>query len=177
MIPLIVCLSLADPGVFFPVSSVQFSGPRSLYSIEAAISTQYCLAPRFEETDWRAIAGLYDALLKVKRSPLVKLNRAVVLARIQGPKAAIDEIHRIEGWESLAARHYLYSAVLGQLYLEANDVEKAKHFIAAAGGLTSSEAEKKLLNKKLSSLSWYSHGVQRNADGKGEDSSLRSPQC
>ena len=68
------------------------------------------------------------------------------------PKAAIDEIHRIEGWESLASRHYLYNAVLGQLYLEANDFENAKHFITAAGELTSSEAEKKLLNRKLSSL-------------------------
>jgi len=128
-------------------------GDVSEYHIEAAISAQYCLAPRFEETDWRAIAALYDALLTVKRSPLVKLNRAVVLARIHGPEAAIEEIHRIDGWESLAARHYLYNAVLGQLYLEANDMEKAKQFIAAAGGLTSSEAEKKLLNKKLSSLS------------------------
>ncbi|HTY60493.1 MAG TPA: sigma-70 family RNA polymerase sigma factor [Bacteroidota bacterium] len=124
----------------------------SEYHIEAAISAQHCMAPRFEETDWRAIAALYDALLLLKRSPLVKLNRAVVLARIHGPKAAIDEIHRIEGWESLASRHYLYNAVLGQLYLEANDVENAKHFISAAGALTSSEAEKKLLNKKLSSL-------------------------
>lgn len=128
-------------------------GEVSEYHIEAAISAQYCLVPRFEDTDWRAIAGLYDALLTMKRSPLVKLNRAVVLARIHGPEAAIDEIHRIEGWESLAARHYLYNAVLGQLYLEAHDVEKAKHFIAAAGSLTSSEAEKKLLNKKLSSIS------------------------
>jgi RNA polymerase sigma factor (sigma-70 family) len=124
----------------------------SEYHIEAAISAQYCMAPRFEETDWRAIAGLYDALLTLKVSPMVKLNRAVVLARIHGPKAAIEEIHRIEGWESLASKHYLYNAVLGQLYLELNDKEKARHFITAAGELTSSEAEKKLLNKKLSSL-------------------------
>jgi RNA polymerase sigma-70 factor (ECF subfamily) len=124
----------------------------SEYHIEAAISAQYCMAPRFEETDWRVIAGLYDALLTLKRSPLVKLNRAVVLARIHGPEAAIEEIRKIEGWESLASKHYLYNAVLGQLYLEANDIEKAKRFIAAAGELTSSGAEKRLLNKKLSSL-------------------------
>ncbi|HEX7572117.1 MAG TPA: sigma-70 family RNA polymerase sigma factor [Bacteroidota bacterium] len=77
----------------------------SEYHVEAAISAQYCMAPRFEETDWRAIAGLYDALMTMKRSPLVKLNRAVVLGRIHGPEAAIDEIHKIEGWESLASRH------------------------------------------------------------------------
>jgi len=124
----------------------------SEYHIEAAISAHYCLARRFEDTDWRAIAGLYDALLTMKRTPLVNLNRAVVLARIHGPEAAIKEIHKIEGWETLASRHYLYNAVLGQLYLEANDVVKAKHYITAAGELTSSEAEKKLLTKKLSSL-------------------------
>jgi len=124
----------------------------SEYHLEAAISAQHCMALRFEDTDWRAIAGLYDALLTMKRSPLVRLNRAVVLARLHGPEAAIDEIHKIEGWESLASRHYLFNAVLGQLYLEANDIEKARHFITAAGELTSSKAEKRLLNKKLSSL-------------------------
>jgi RNA polymerase sigma factor (sigma-70 family) len=124
----------------------------SEYHIEAAISAQYCMAPRFEETDWKAIAGLYDALLILKRSPMVKLNRAVVLGRIHGPGVAIDEIHRIEDWQSLASRHYLYNAVLGQLYLEANDIENARHFITEAGKLTTSEAEKKLLNKKLSAL-------------------------
>ncbi len=124
----------------------------SEYHIEAAISAQYCLAPRFEDTDWRFIAGLYDALLAMKKNPLVRLNRAVVLARIHGPQAAIDEIKMIDGWESLASKQYLYNAVLGQLYLEANDFEKARHFITEAGKLTSSTAEKKLLNKKLSSI-------------------------
>jgi RNA polymerase sigma-70 factor (ECF subfamily) len=124
----------------------------SEYHLEAAISAQYCLAARFEDTDWRLIAGLYDALLTLKTHPLVKLNRAVVLGQLHGPQAAIDEIHKIEGWEALASRHYLYDAVLGQLYLEANDFEKARHFITTAGQLTSSEAEKKLLSKKLSTL-------------------------
>jgi len=124
----------------------------SEYHIEAAISAQYCLAPRFEDTDWRAIAGLYDALLALKRNPLVRLNRAVVLARIHGPQAGIDEIHTIEGWESLAAKHYLYNAVLGQLYMEIHDVEKARHYIAVAASLTYSEAEKGLLARKLASL-------------------------
>jgi RNA polymerase sigma-70 factor (ECF subfamily) len=124
----------------------------SEYHLEAAISAQYCVAPSFADTDWRAIAGLYDALLTIKRTPLVKLNRAVVLARIYGPQAGIDEVHTIEGWESLASRHYLFNAVLGQLYLESNDVEKARRFITAAGELTSSDAEKRLLNRKLSFL-------------------------
>lgn len=125
----------------------------SEYHLEAAISAQYCIASSFADTDWRAIAGLYDALLTLKRTPFVKLNRAVVLARIYGPQAGIDEVHTIEGWESLASRHYLFNAVLGQLYLESNDVEKARRFITAAGKLTDSDAEKRLLNRKLSSLS------------------------
>jgi RNA polymerase sigma factor (sigma-70 family) len=71
----------------------------SEYHIEAAISAQYCMAPRFEDTDWRVIAGLYDALLTLKKNPVVKLNRAVVLSRIHGPQAAIDEIFNIDGWK------------------------------------------------------------------------------
>ncbi len=124
----------------------------SEYHIEAAISAQYCVASRFEETDWRTIAGLYDALLSMKTHPLVQLNRAVVLARIHGPKAGIDEIRKIDGLELLTTHHYLYNAVLGQLYLEAQDAEQARRFITAAGELTTSDAEKKLLHKKLASL-------------------------
>jgi predicted RNA polymerase sigma factor len=88
----------------------------------------------------------------VKSNPLVRLNRAVVTARIDGPRAGIDEIHRIEGWEALASKQFLYNAVLGQLYLEANDTENARRYIQAADALTASEAEKRLLRKKLSRL-------------------------
>ena len=124
----------------------------SEYHLEAAISAQYALAPSFRDTDWILIAGLYDALLTLKANPLVKLNRAVVLGKIHGPHAAIEEIHRIEGWEHLASRHYLYNAVLGQLYLEADDHERARDCITRAGALTTSEAEKRLLARKLGSL-------------------------
>ncbi|HTY57919.1 MAG TPA: sigma-70 family RNA polymerase sigma factor [Bacteroidota bacterium] len=124
----------------------------SEYHIEAAISAQYALAPSFHETDWILIAGLYDALLTLKANPLVKLNRAVVLGRIHGPQVAIEEIHRIDGWERLASRHYLYNAVLGQLYIEADDHIRARECITRAGALTTSEAEKRLLARKLDTL-------------------------
>jgi RNA polymerase sigma-70 factor (ECF subfamily) len=134
------------------LSRASEGGEVSEFHIEAAISAQYCMAPRFEETDWRAIARLYDALLTMKTNPLVKLNRAVVLARIYGPRTGIDEIRKIHGLETLTAQHYLYNAVLGQLYLEAHDAEQARHFITAAGALTTSEAEKRLLSRKLAAL-------------------------
>ena len=124
----------------------------SEFHIEAAISAEYALAPSFPETDWILIAGLYDALLALKANPLVKLNRAVVLGRIHGPRAAIEEIHRIDGWERLATGHYLYNAVLGQLYIEADDHVRAREYITRAGALTTSEAEKRLLARKLDSL-------------------------
>ncbi|HUI09199.1 MAG TPA: sigma-70 family RNA polymerase sigma factor [Bacteroidota bacterium] len=124
----------------------------SEYHLEAAISAQYALAPSFLETDWILIAGLYDALLALKSNPLVKLNRAVVLGRIHGPRAAIEEIRRIDGLDRLASRHYLYNAVLGQLYIEADDHEHARECITRAGALTTSDAERRLLSRKLESL-------------------------
>jgi hypothetical protein len=67
----------------------------------------------------------------------------------------VEHLFRHEAGRVVSAMTRLFgvhNAVLGQLYLEANDIENARHFITAAGELTSSEAEKKLLNKKLSSL-------------------------
>jgi len=143
---------LMRQGEMYLVKASEAEEP-SQYHIEAAISAQYCLAPDFAHTDWRLIANLYDALLVMTRSPLVKLNRAVVLSRIHGPRVAIDEIKQIEGITELASQHYLYNAVLGQMYLEANEPAQAAAYIERAGALTSSPAEKRLLRKKLSRAS------------------------
>ena len=68
------------------------------YQIQAAINAVHADAPTAGATDWRQIVALYDQLLAVAPTPIVALNRAVAVAEVDGPAAALRIV------ESLAAR-------------------------------------------------------------------------
>jgi RNA polymerase sigma-70 factor (ECF subfamily) len=63
---------------------------------------------------------LYDGLLRLKPSPIVALNRAVAVANVQGPRAALDAINGMAQRERLET-HYLLHAVFGDLHARLND--------------------------------------------------------
>jgi RNA polymerase sigma-70 factor (ECF subfamily) len=59
------------------------------YQIQAAINAVHSDAPAAAATDWRQILRLYDQLLSLAPSPVVALNRAVAVAEVEGPDAAL----------------------------------------------------------------------------------------
>lgn len=124
----------------------------SIYHIESAIAAEHCLAKEFEDTNWTRMLELYDLLLKYKNSPIVSLNRAVVLSQTAGAAIAIENILKIDGLENLLESNYIYSAVLGDLYLKSGNSTEAQEHLLRAYGLTSSNAEKKLIGDKLRSI-------------------------
>jgi RNA polymerase sigma factor (sigma-70 family) len=124
-------------------------GQLSVYHIESAIAAEHCLAPDFESTNWQSLLHLYDYLLEHKPIPVVQLNRAILLAQLQGPATAIDTILDIPGIEDLLNHHYIFSAVLGDLYGKAGNCGEARQYLEKAHDLTTSLAEKKLLREKL----------------------------
>jgi RNA polymerase sigma factor (sigma-70 family) len=131
---------------YLNLSSEEFIS--SEYNIEAGIMAIHCSAPSYEKTNWPVILGLYEALQEIKDNPVVKLNKAIVIGQIQGPKAAIDEILAHVPMET----YYLYHAVLGELYIQNNETEKAKSHLQKAMALTESKAEKVLLERKMRGL-------------------------
>ena len=100
----------------------------SPFHLEAAIACHHCTAASYAETDWPAILRLYDALLTIHRSPVYLLNRAIVVAQIDGPHAGIRALDEAGGTQAL--RHYhLFDATLGELYRRAGDLAQAReHF-------------------------------------------------
>jgi RNA polymerase sigma factor (sigma-70 family) len=121
----------------------------SVYHIESAIAAEHCLAPDFESTNWDALLKLYNYLLERKPIPIVQLNRSVILARTAGLETAIDTILDIPNIKELLNRHYIYSAVLGDLYLKAGNNAEARLLLEKAYDLTPSLAQKKLFQEKL----------------------------
>ncbi|WP_337062058.1 RNA polymerase sigma factor [Kineococcus sp. G2] len=66
------------------------------YQLQAAIAAVHADARTAQETDWRQVLALYDHLLSLAPSPVVALNRAVALAEVQGPAAALAVIEALE---------------------------------------------------------------------------------
>jgi RNA polymerase sigma-70 factor (ECF subfamily) len=84
------------------------SGRIGTYSLQAAIAAVHADARCWARTDWAQIVGLYDALLRVERSPVIALNRAVALGMRDGPSAGlvlIDELVRLPELAHYAPGH------------------------------------------------------------------------
>lgn len=119
------------------------------YHIEAAIVAEHSIAKNFDETNWQRILDLYDLLIKINPSPVVLLNRAIVIGKISGAEKAITEINLIPDINKFKKTNYLFTAVLGELYSQMENKTEAKNFFEQSLSLTNSEAEKKLLHKKI----------------------------
>lgn len=71
------------------------AAPPGQYQLLAAINAVHTDAPSSRDTDWSQIAALYDRLIRVDASPMVRLNRAVAVAEVDGPDVALAEIDRL----------------------------------------------------------------------------------
>ena len=119
----------------------------SRYHLEAGIAAHHCLAPSFEATDWGAILDLYDRLLALQPSPVYELNRAIVLAQLEGPAAGIAALENTPDLAALGSYHLL-DATLGELYLRAGDASRARTYFRAASAKTRSLTERRWLVEK-----------------------------
>ena len=80
------------------------------YQIQAAISAVHSDAPIAAATDWDQILRLYDQLLVVAPSPVMALNRAVAVAELDGPAAALALVDELD-----LDRYYLFHAIRADL--------------------------------------------------------------
>jgi RNA polymerase sigma-70 factor (ECF subfamily) len=86
------------------------SGRSGAYSVQAAIAAVHAEARRAEDTDWPQIVGLYDVLLRFNDSAVVQLNRAVALAMVQGPEAALTLVDELLASGELEGYHLAWAA-------------------------------------------------------------------
>ncbi len=80
-------------------------GPVGPYQLQAAIAAVHDEAPNDEETDWRQILALYDVLERIAPSPVVTLNRAVAVARVDGPRAGLAVLGTLDEDGRIATSH------------------------------------------------------------------------
>ncbi len=120
----------------------------SVYHILATISAQYCIAESYHSTDWKTILTLYNHLMEFDNSPIVLLNRAVVIAKVNGVKNAIAEMEKIKNNESIKSYHLFYSTQ-AEFQIELKQYPKAISNLETAIDLAPLQAEKGLLATRL----------------------------
>ena len=123
----------------------------SALHLEAGIAACHAAAPSWDATDWPRILELYDELLAMTGSPVVAVNRAIAVSRIDGPLAGLAALDAI-GNVPLLERYPLLPAVSAELWREAGDRDRAAACYRAALSLARSSPEHRWLTSRLSLL-------------------------
>ena len=121
------------------------------FALQAAIAALHAEAPSYATTDWPQVLALYGELLRAWPSPVVALNRAVALAEVDGPEAALAELDELGRDGRLAGYHYLPAARAALLRRLGRRAEAADAYRAALE-LASNEAERDFLARRLAAL-------------------------
>jgi RNA polymerase sigma-70 factor, ECF subfamily len=121
------------------------------YTVQAAISALHAEAPSSAATDWSEIVGLYDLLLRLDPSPVVKLNRAVAIAMRDGPVAGLSRIEGLLAKGELDDYPLAHSAK-AELCRRAGRMDEARASFEKALALTSQEQQRRFLQKRLAAI-------------------------
>jgi RNA polymerase sigma factor (sigma-70 family) len=121
------------------------------YHLEAAIAWQHAASARFDDTDWSAIAGLYDALLRVVPSPVVALNRAIAIGQRDGPAAGLTAVAALEGDDRLE-RYPFFHAALAEFLFDEGRAEDAVARFERALSLARNVDERNYLRRRRDAL-------------------------
>jgi len=137
------------------------SGPElTEYHLEAAIAAVHGSAPRLEDTNWAQIVSLYEALLALRPSPVVALNRAIAIAQRDGPERGLEEIAAIADRDRLG-RYPFYHAALGELELRRGRGAPARAHFAAALALARNSMERQFLEQRMEACDVAAVAVER----------------
>ena len=130
----------------------------SEYHIQAAIAACHCMAEDYQSTDWLKILSLYDQWTQINKSPVIALNRAVAIAKVNGPSAGIEAVEAIQNRGELDSYYLLY-AVRGEFEAQLRHFEAAAGYFRKALHLTEVKSEQKFLSKKVRALRSREPGI------------------
>jgi RNA polymerase sigma-70 factor (ECF subfamily) len=118
------------------------------YQLQAAINAVHSDPPTAAATDWRQIVHLYDQLLSLAPSPVVALNRAVAVAEVEGPEAALTLVEGLD----LHGYHLFHAIRADLLRRLGRDTEAARAYEAAIAR-TGNAAEREFLERRRREVS------------------------
>ncbi len=134
------------------------------FQIQAAIAAVHSEAPVAGATDWGQILQLYDQLMAVSPTPVVALNRAVAVAEVDGPEAALSELDGLD-----LDGYHLFHATRAEMLRRQGALDAADEAYARALDVVGNQAERRFLEERRAALG-------RIVEPTGQDSSRFSSQ-
>ena len=131
------------------VEKAQRVGAPGTYQIQAALAAVHARARSARETDWAQIEQIYRVLEALQPSPVVTLNRAVAVAKVHGPDAALAVVETLAG---TLADYFHFHGVRGALLKELDRREEARAAFNRALTLARTPAEAAHIRMNLDSL-------------------------
>jgi RNA polymerase sigma-70 factor (ECF subfamily) len=117
------------------------------YQIQAAINAVHCDAATAAATDWSQLVQLYDQLVAVAPSPVVALHRAVAVAEVDGPEAALSLVDDLD-----LDKYHLFHAIRADLLRRLGRTPEAALAYDAAIERTGNTAERDFLRRTRAAL-------------------------
>jgi RNA polymerase sigma-70 factor, ECF subfamily len=117
------------------------------YQIQAAINAVHSDAPTAATTNWGQILQLYNQLMSLRPTPIVALNRAVAVAEVEGPAAALALVDSLD-----LGGYHLFHAIRADLLRRLNREAEAAHAYEAAIARTENATERAFLQRRLHAL-------------------------
>jgi RNA polymerase sigma-70 factor, ECF subfamily len=140
--------TLIDEGRLLLERAARYQNPGP-YQLQAAIAALHIRATGPADTSWKEIDSLYQVLESLQPSPVVTLNRAVAVWKLQGPEAALEMIGPLK---SELDGYFYFHGLRGALLKELNRVDEAREALKRAIALAKSVAEAKLIRRELDRL-------------------------
>ncbi|HEY5817758.1 MAG TPA: RNA polymerase sigma factor [Mesorhizobium sp.] len=119
------------------------------YQMQAAIAAVHARSTSPDETNWAEIDRLYQILERVQPSPIVTLNRAVAVAKVAGPDAALQ---LVEPLASPLSGYFHFHGLRGGLLMQLGRDEEAREAFNQAIGLAHTPAEAAHIRLQLDKL-------------------------
>ncbi|WP_265445444.1 RNA polymerase sigma factor [Flexivirga meconopsidis] len=123
--------------------------PPGRYQLLSAINAVHTDAAVATETDWEQIVTLYDRMTRVDPSPIVRLNRAVAVAEIDGATAGLAEI---DAWAAELDGYHAFHAARADLLRRVGEVGAARAAYDRAIALAGNPAERAYLSRRRDEL-------------------------
>jgi RNA polymerase sigma-70 factor (ECF subfamily) len=136
------------------------------YHLEAGIAAIHAQAPSDDATNWPQVLWLYDQLVQLTATPVVKLNRAVAVMRVHGVDQALSELEPLA--KSLD-RYYLFHSVRADLLRRCNRMSEAVTAYERALACPCCNPERRFIQAQLQQVS----GATSARRGIGPDEKLR----
>ncbi len=121
----------------------------SSFHLEAAIAAEHCKAKNFDDTDWEQILKYYQTLNKIKPSPVIAMNMAIVNGICKDIKMGIQQLLDLEKSSQRIAEYHLLHASIGEFYRRIGEWQLAIERFQKAKEFTRSQKENQLLDDRI----------------------------